>query len=395
MLNQPEPACLVIADISGYTSYVAGVELDHAQDILADLMDTVVGSLRPKFRLAKLEGDAAFVFMLAETLDGSALQDTIERTYFSFRRRVRDINQASQCDCNACMRIPNLDLKVVVHHGVVARHRIAGRDELAGSAVILVHRLLKNRVDEATGIKVYALYTQACLDVAGIDPDAQGLRRHVESTDIAGDVTVWLRDLEAAWVAEQAATRVVVKPADALATFEAFYPGPPEIVWEWVTSPARRPQWQAGVTGVTEEAAGGRRGQGTVNHCIHGRDAVVEEVLDWRPFEYLTLRVQLPIPGSPKLIMTDTFEPVDDGTRHASRVARPRARKDVEFIASLGPMFEEVMSEAAITLGRLIAEDVARRVAEGTLEPPTPVSKARYLSAPLTVDVDPELARSS
>ena len=42
MLNAPEPACLVIADISGYTSYLAGVELDHAQDILADLMDTVV-----------------------------------------------------------------------------------------------------------------------------------------------------------------------------------------------------------------------------------------------------------------------------------------------------------------------------------------------------------------
>ena len=60
MLNQTEPACLVIADITGYTSYLAGVELDHAQDILADLMNTVVTSLRPTFRLAKLEGDAAF-----------------------------------------------------------------------------------------------------------------------------------------------------------------------------------------------------------------------------------------------------------------------------------------------------------------------------------------------
>ena len=33
MPDQPEPACLVIADISGYPSYLAGVELDHAQDI--------------------------------------------------------------------------------------------------------------------------------------------------------------------------------------------------------------------------------------------------------------------------------------------------------------------------------------------------------------------------
>jgi hypothetical protein len=55
-----ESACLLIADISGYTGYLAGVELDHAQDILADLMDTIVSALRPGFRLAKLEGDAAF-----------------------------------------------------------------------------------------------------------------------------------------------------------------------------------------------------------------------------------------------------------------------------------------------------------------------------------------------
>jgi class 3 adenylate cyclase len=51
---QPEPVCLLIADISGYTAYLAGVELDHSQDILADLIRTVVTALRPTFRLAKL-----------------------------------------------------------------------------------------------------------------------------------------------------------------------------------------------------------------------------------------------------------------------------------------------------------------------------------------------------
>ena len=110
MLNQPEPACLVIADITGYTGYLAGTELDHAQDILADLIGTVVGALRPTFRLSKLEGDAAFVYVLAEMIDGSHLQDVIERCYFAFRRRLRDIRQSSSCDCNACILIPNLDL---------------------------------------------------------------------------------------------------------------------------------------------------------------------------------------------------------------------------------------------------------------------------------------------
>ena len=57
---QAEKTCFLIADISGYTEYLSGVEIDHAQDILADLISTVVTSLQPNFRLSKLEGDAAF-----------------------------------------------------------------------------------------------------------------------------------------------------------------------------------------------------------------------------------------------------------------------------------------------------------------------------------------------
>ena len=127
-----EPVCLVIADISGYTSYLAGVELDHAQDILADLISTVVTTLRPTFKLAKLEGDAAFVFAPAEKVDGSLLLDTIERCYFGFRRRRRDVRQATACECNACVRIPDLNLKFVAHHGHGIRQKVAGREELLG-----------------------------------------------------------------------------------------------------------------------------------------------------------------------------------------------------------------------------------------------------------------------
>jgi hypothetical protein len=40
---RPEPACLLIADISGSTRCLAGVELDHAHDILADLAASRIG----------------------------------------------------------------------------------------------------------------------------------------------------------------------------------------------------------------------------------------------------------------------------------------------------------------------------------------------------------------
>src|SRR4029078_1124460 len=107
MPQTAQPTCFLIADISGYTGYLSDVELDHAQDILADLIGAVVTSLRPQFRLAKLQGDAAFTFAMLETIDGSMLLDTLERCYFGFRRRRRDVRHATSCDVNACERSPD------------------------------------------------------------------------------------------------------------------------------------------------------------------------------------------------------------------------------------------------------------------------------------------------
>ena len=40
--------------------------------------------------------------------DGSLLQDTIESAYFRFRRRLRDVKQASTCECKACVAMGDL-----------------------------------------------------------------------------------------------------------------------------------------------------------------------------------------------------------------------------------------------------------------------------------------------
>ncbi len=43
MLSRAERGCLVLADISGYTGYLACSELEHAQDVLADLVIMATG----------------------------------------------------------------------------------------------------------------------------------------------------------------------------------------------------------------------------------------------------------------------------------------------------------------------------------------------------------------
>lgn len=238
MLARTEPACLVIADIAGYSGYLAGVELDHAQDILADLVDVIVRSLRPAFKLAKLEGDAAFVYVPATTVDGPGLRDVIEHCYFAFQRRIRDIRQASTCACNACVRMPGLDLKFVAHHGLIARQRMAGREELVGSDVIVVHRLLKNHVAESLDVSAYALYTEALVEAMGLrDPAGAGMRAHREVFESVGEVAGWVSDLGAAWEVERQRQRTKVTDDDALGVITIPTPIPRAILWESAALP--------------------------------------------------------------------------------------------------------------------------------------------------------------
>ena len=378
MLSQPEAASLVIADITGYTSYLAGVELDHAQDILADLITTVVGALRPAYKLAKLEGDAAFMYAVGEGVDGSALLDAIETTYATFRRRLRDIRGATTCECNACTLIPRLDLKFVVHHGVIVRQRMAGLSELVGSDVIVVHRLLKNSVTEELGLAAYALFTQACLTAMGLDPDALALRAHGETYDHIGEVATFVLDLEAAWQ-RRAEQTVVLVPEKGSRLVSRVLPLAPVAAWEMLTSPTQRPRWQVGVSAVLEGADSGRRGVGTTNHCMHGKDAVLEEILDWRPFDYVTNRTTLPLPGAPKTLISIVLRPVDDGTEVTFRLGAPRSAK---ARAVMAPLAEGYAASLVAGFDKLLAE-LAATPADSTIEPEMPASVGRFIANPV------------
>jgi uncharacterized protein YndB with AHSA1/START domain len=370
MLPKPELAYFAIADISGYTSFLAGVELDHAQDIIADFMNTVVNELRPPFRLAKFEGDAAFVYAVTDKADGSLLQDTIESAYFRFRRRLRDVKRASMCECKACVAMGDLDFKFVVHHGEMVRQKIGGREELAGRDVILVHRLLKNTVSEKVGSRAYVAYSDACIKTTGLDPVAQGLIKHHESIDIIGDVGLWLCDLSKSWKNESESARVEVTAADAYLSWHFDIAAPRQTVWEYFTVPGLRQKWWP-ADAVIEQSHKRRRGIGTENHCMHGKDAIIEEVLDWRPSDYLTVNTLLPISGAPKIMLTHAFEDeASGGTRLEMRVGKPKT-KDKAFVDQAAGKFKENITKAVGVLRSMLEslQDYPSVIDEPPLKP--------------------------
>lgn len=310
-----ESGCLAIADISGYTAYLAGAELDHAQDVLEDLTETLVRSLSPPMKLSKLEGDAVFVYLPGNRVDASMLLDTLDAAYFAFRRRQDAIDRATQCDCNACVLIPRLDLKFVAHHGAFGRQHVAGREDLSGPDVILVHRLLKNGVAEVIGHAGYVLYTDAVVAAMGLDPARLRMHRHAEQVDDLGPVEGWVQDLHERWTEERERRRVKVSREEAVAVSSYEVPAARSVTWSFLTDPGLRARWTPGVQRIDQSTPDGRRGIGTQNHCVHGKNASLEEILDWRPFDYFTILNDVPVPLLKPIRTTYELEDVDGGTR--------------------------------------------------------------------------------
>ncbi|HXV32916.1 MAG TPA: DUF2652 domain-containing protein [Gaiellaceae bacterium] len=321
MPGAAERGCLVLADISGYSGYVVGSPLESAEDVVADVTETVVGRLEPVVRVNKLEGDAVFGYALDGEYDATMLLDTIEECYFAFRGRLRGIEHAVSCTCPACAKVADLDLKFVVHHGEFVRRGAGRREELTGHDVIVVHRLLKNSVAEAHGLHAYVLFTDACLGALDLEPVSLGLRPHAERYPDVGEVRAHVSDLEARWREEQSRRRIRVGEGEADLLVEALVPLPPEAAWELLTSPQKRLLWQ--VDTIEQADTGGRRHTGTSSVCVDGRTKIYEEILDWRPFEYVTERLSLP--RNVRVVLTTAVEPRPDGTRVVALARRERA----------------------------------------------------------------------
>ena len=325
-----ERGCLLLADISGYTDYVAGSPLEYAEDVVADVTETVVSRLEAVIRVNKLEGDAAFGYALDGELDATMLLDVIEDCYFAFRGRLRGIEHAVSCDCAACTRVPDLDLKFVVHHGQFVRRVGSRGEELTGHDVILVHRLLKNDVSARLGLRAYALFTDACVEALGLEPGALGFRRHVERYADVGEAGAYVTDLEARWKLEQERRRVRVEADEAAFAVEASLAAGRELTWELLTSPQKRLLWQ--VDAIEPVELGGRRATGTASVCVDGRARIYEEILDWRPFEYFTERVSLS--RGVRAVLTTELQPGERGTHVVTRVRRDSGTRVAWLAAS-------------------------------------------------------------
>jgi hypothetical protein len=301
---------LLIADISGYTSFIAGTELEHSHEILADLLGTICEKIESILTLHKLEGDAVFAYVPeAKITRGETILELIESTYVAFRDKQTSIKRATTCTCNACRNIPSLDLKFIAHHGDYIIQQVRDIREMVGSDVNLIHRLLKNHVTEATGWRAYMMFTERCLDHLRLNLENSHIQ--MEEFEHLGKVKTYNMDLHQRYKEIMNERQIMIDAKDADIIFDIDFSTPPPVTWEWIQDPVKRNLWGGHVHWYAGDRPKGRAGKGASNHCAHGKSLSTEVTLDWHPFEYSTVDSF----ENGKKMFTETFhfEPLPGG----------------------------------------------------------------------------------
>lgn len=179
---------IVIVDISGYTRFMVAHRkaLSHGQIIVANLLRAITAEMRPPLELARLEGDAAFMFGVKQEGDAAAadaIGGQISAMFRSFTASIGEMAASAICKCEACSTIDRLTLKAVAHSGEAMVTRDGAVVDLQGVDVIVAHRLLKNSVPG----NEYLLLTEAARADVTL-PDGTELMPGLEEYDEIGEI---------------------------------------------------------------------------------------------------------------------------------------------------------------------------------------------------------------
>jgi uncharacterized protein YndB with AHSA1/START domain len=300
---------LVLADISGYTSFVADTELEHSREILNELLETLVRGMAEHLKIGQIEGDA--IFALGEKMpdDPRAWVDGI---FIKFHRHINAIKRVSTCPCRACVSVSGLTLKFICHWGEYLPQSFLGKETFVGNAVNQVHRLLKNKVPSHE----YLLVTDAAL---AHFPEAMrsGFTPHREEYDLGVMECGWL-DLAPLRSDPRVDEVVKVVGAEhAEVSVEHVFDAPKDVLWALLTDPVVKRRLM-GVERVDYEPGARQTMVGGEYHCIHGvGESSVFRIMEAKRPAQITTSMQF----GPALVWnTVTLDDAGDGrTRMTSR----------------------------------------------------------------------------
>lgn len=187
---------IVLVDISGYTRFLKAhrVSLLHAEQIITQLLESVVAEAKAPLVFHELEGDAVNFYAVS---DGSTemAQDILTQVQSfieAFRAKERElISECGLCKCEACQNVDKLKMKAIVHHGTAAFTKVRHLDKIGGQDVVLAHRLLKNSIEQDEYILLSDAFAALCGGIDGLE-----FERRTENCEGIGKVAVMVHYTE-------------------------------------------------------------------------------------------------------------------------------------------------------------------------------------------------------
>jgi hypothetical protein len=342
----------ILTDISGYTEFLTKSELDHAQEALQNLFDVQLAHIKYPFVISGFRGDAIFMYVPETNIcEPQTILEALENLFFVFADTLRQMILNTTCTCRACQNMSGLDLKMVIHYGEYVIQKLGDREELLGADVIVPHRMLKNNVIEQTGIESYALFSDAAAQASKLSQLAYPLVPHSEVYAHLGEVKMHVLDLRKVWEREQEKHRFIVSPQEAWLTFEWDAPRTASTVWEYLTTPRLEQQWAGYDLVERTDSLGGSFQTEATYHCAHGEIHFFNRILDWKPFEYVSLEQNISV--GIKLVQTRRLYVTSTGTKIIFHVRKP----ELPVSDELQKIVIDAYNQAAAGLIRMLEAD--------------------------------------
>jgi uncharacterized protein YndB with AHSA1/START domain len=284
---------LLIADISGYTQFLTSSEMDHANPILKSLLSSLVEQVGEPMQFWKMDGDAVLAYSRQQEFpSGETFLTICENLYNAFTTRRQNIIANTTCPCRACANVSMLDLKIMAHYGEFDEMQIGPIKDISGPDVILVHRMGKSNVSESTGVRSYALFSDAAVEKMGIEA---ALTPFSQSFEHFGEVSMQVYNLAEAWdKSRENRERHFLEEEDGVWTFRRHLDLPIAVAWEALIAPELKQRWMVDMKSVTVDNLQGRIGVGSGYHCAHEAADFRYWVTDWEPFNYFSTRISDP-----------------------------------------------------------------------------------------------------
>ena len=195
---------IILLDISGYTRfirshnlrYVPGIGAQmkstseaHAEQIITDLLETLIKATHPLLNPEKLEGDAVLMTAMGDddAVLARELMDALPTIFDAFHKRIHELAFCNACLCDCCSQMVQLRVKAIAHHGPFLLKKVLAFREIAGQEVIRAHRLLKNDVDSDE----YLMITDAVSALLGGNHGLP-MTPHREHDPDLGETKVWV-----------------------------------------------------------------------------------------------------------------------------------------------------------------------------------------------------------